>query len=417
MNKVLAFVEKADKVIDVAGKAVDVYDKALDTADKQVKVIDRSIPVIEKGANMVLNVAERAVDAGANIIDKIVDIPFRIINKFNKGGSTSDNIKSELNIAINTIKDVEIKQNICAGNIGKLGGIVHNHDFRIGRLEGTVVQHGMRIGRLEGIVSQHGIRLNRLEGTVDLHSRQIAHMSNQINRHENILNQHGKQLNEHSQILNRHSEQINIISNQVNQNTQAINYLSVKPVFSLNAIVSMGFIAILSIIDHVVDIQTIGALTENDYAKDPSYKKTIFGEGISNFISAIFLSPPKNITDESISVLILSKFYDPSLIKISSIILIILSFCGKLMGFLQTIPHEVIGAIAIILAGATICLGIEMFIKNKVNFADERNIIILSVTFVLGIAIDHLNFFGISLSGISIAMITNVILNSLMSEK
>ena len=148
MNKVLAFVEKADKVIDVAGKAVDVYDKALDTADKQVKVIDRSIPVIEKGANMVLNVAERAVDAGANIIDKIVDIPFRIINKFNKGGSTSDNIKSELNIAINTIKDVEIKQNICAGNIGKLGGIVHNHDFRIGRLEGTVVQHGMRIGRL-----------------------------------------------------------------------------------------------------------------------------------------------------------------------------------------------------------------------------------------------------------------------------
>ena len=198
---------------------------------------------------------------------------------------------------------------------------------------------------------------------------------------------------------------------------QAINYLSVKPVFSLNAIISMGFIAILSIIDHVVDIQTIGTLTENDYAKDPGYKKTIFGEGISNFISAIFLSPPKNITDESISVLILSKFYDPSLIKISSIILIILSFFGKLMGFLQTIPHEVIGAIAIILAGATICLGIEMFIKNKVNFADERNIIILSVTFVLGIAIDHLNFFGISLSGISIAMITNVILNSLMSEK
>ena len=198
---------------------------------------------------------------------------------------------------------------------------------------------------------------------------------------------------------------------------QALNCLSVKPVFSLNAIISMGFIAILSIVDHVVDIQTIGALTENDYAKNPGYKKTIFGEGIANFISAIFLSPPKNITDESISVLILSKFYDPTLIKVSSIILIVLSFFGKLMGFLQTIPHEVIGGVAIILAGATICLGIEMFIKNKVSFTDERNIIILSVTFVLGIAIDHLNFFGISLSGISIAMITNVILNSLMSEK
>lgn len=198
---------------------------------------------------------------------------------------------------------------------------------------------------------------------------------------------------------------------------QALNCLSVKPVFSLNAIISMGFIAILSIVDHVVDIQTIGALTENDYAKNPGYKKTIFGEGIANFISAIFLSPPKNITDESISVLVLSKFYDPTLIKVSSIILIVLSFFGKLMGFLQTIPHEVIGGVAIILAGATICLGIEMFIKNKVSFTDERNIIILSVTFVLGIAIDHLNFFGISLSGISVAMITNVILNSLMSEK
>ena len=35
---------------------------------------------------------------------------------------------------------------------------------------------------------------------------------------------------------------------------QAINYLSVKPVFSLNAIISMGFIAILSIIGHFMKI-------------------------------------------------------------------------------------------------------------------------------------------------------------------
>ena len=127
MAKVLAYIEAADKIVNTADKAVKVIDKSADALEKHVNVVNKAIPVVEKGANMILNVAEKAVDTGAKIIDKITDIPFKIINKFKNGSSTSDNLKSELNVAINSIKDVEIKQNIITNTQNKrIGNLAIN---------------------------------------------------------------------------------------------------------------------------------------------------------------------------------------------------------------------------------------------------------------------------------------------------
>ena len=136
-------------------------DKAADAVEKNVKVVDKAIPVVEKCANMILNVAEKAVDTGVNIIDKITDIPFKIINKFKNGNSTSDNLKSELNVAIKTIKDVEIKQNV----------INNSQNLRIGKLEknynnfgNAIIFQGSRINKMAGLIGEQGVRIGRLEG-------------------------------------------------------------------------------------------------------------------------------------------------------------------------------------------------------------------------------------------------------------
>ena len=112
MAKALAYIEPADKIVNTADKAIKVIDKSADAFEKHLKAMNKAISVLEKGANMVLNIAEKALGTGVRIIDKRIDIPFKIINKIKNSGTTHDNIKSELNVDINSIKNIEINQNI-----------------------------------------------------------------------------------------------------------------------------------------------------------------------------------------------------------------------------------------------------------------------------------------------------------------
>ena len=153
--KARAYLEFADKCVDVANKAADagnkwadVTNKNLDNADKFVGVLDHAVPVVGKAGDMILNLADKTTDTACNIVDKITDIPgklidkvtdipFKIVDKFKNGCSTSQNMRTELNEAINSIKDVEVRQNVAIENLQsnfeKLGGIVENHEFRIGK--------------------------------------------------------------------------------------------------------------------------------------------------------------------------------------------------------------------------------------------------------------------------------------------
>ena len=79
--KARAYLEFADKCVDVANKAADagnkwadVTNKNLDNADKFVGVLDHAVPVVGKAGDMILNLADKTTDTACNIVDKITDI-------------------------------------------------------------------------------------------------------------------------------------------------------------------------------------------------------------------------------------------------------------------------------------------------------------------------------------------------------
>ncbi|MGL5578319.1 MAG: solute carrier family 23 protein, partial [Fusobacteriaceae bacterium] len=118
---------------------------------------------------------------------------------------------------------------------------------------------------------------------------------------------------------------------------------------------------------------------------------------------------------ENTGVLAVTKVYDPSILRIAAVYAIALSFVGKFGVMLQTIPVPVMGGISIILFGMIASVGVRTLIEAEIDFSHSRNLLIASLIFVLGIAIDNVVIWRtVSLSGLAIAAVIGVVLNKVL---
>ncbi|MBP9510547.1 MAG: uracil permease, partial [Fusobacteriaceae bacterium] len=197
----------------------------------------------------------------------------------------------------------------------------------------------------------------------------------------------------------------------------ALTSLTTIPDFSLTSVLAIAPIALVVFIEHIGDITTNGAVVGKDFFKDPGISRTLLGDGIAT-VAAGFLGGPANTTyGENTGVLAVTKVYDPSILRIAACYAIVLGVIGKFGVMLQTIPVPVMGGISIILFGMIASVGVRTLIDAELNFAHSRNLVIASIIFVLGIAIDNIAVWRtISLSGLAIAAVIGVTLNKILPE-
>lgn len=189
------------------------------------------------------------------------------------------------------------------------------------------------------------------------------------------------------------------------------------PEFSLTSIIAIAPIALVVFIEHIGDISTNGAVVGKDFFANPGISRTLLGDGVATIVAG-FLGGPANTTyGENTGVLAVTKVYDPSILRIAAIYAIVLSFIGKFGVMLQTIPVPVMGGVSIILFGMIASVGIRTVSEAEINFAHSRNLIIASLIFVLGIAIDNIVIWKtVSLSGLAIAAFLGVCLNKILPQ-
>ena len=128
-------------------------------------------------------------------------------------------IKDQTKLAVENIKNVEMKQNIFENQLQNFGN-------RLDNVELTVKHHGE-------ILANHENRIGRLENTVDLHSRQISVLQSRVDNHEHrigklevTVNMHTKQINELRNTVDIHTQQISFLNNKVNENSKNIQILN-----------------------------------------------------------------------------------------------------------------------------------------------------------------------------------------------
>jgi len=206
--------------------------------------------------------------------------------------------------------------------------------------------------------------------------------------------------------------------------------------FLVSAIIMIMPIAFATMMEHVGDISAIGGTIGKNLIEDPGLHRTLIGDGIGTSIAAIFGAPANTTYGENTGVLVLTKVYDPRVVRLAAVFAVALSFCPKFAALITAMPTATVGGVSIVLYGMISAVGVRNMVENHTDFQKSRNVIVAAV--ILGLALG-INFSGslgadittagnnatgaiafmigdmkIALSGLAVASIIGIVLNAVL---
>ena len=190
------------------------------------------------------------------------------------------------------------------------------------------------------------------------------------------------------------------------------------PAFNWQAILFIVPVALAPAIEHIGGVIAVGSVTGRDYLKTPGLHRTLLGDGIATTAAGLFGGPPNTTYAEVTGAVMLTKNYNPKIMTWAAVFAITLAFIGKFGALLQSIPVPVMGGILCLLFGSIAAVGLNTMIRHKVDLAEARNLVIVSVTLVFGIggvlvgSGDGLDDWG--LKGIALCAIVAIALNLIL---
>ncbi len=189
------------------------------------------------------------------------------------------------------------------------------------------------------------------------------------------------------------------------------------PVFTLKAISITVPVAIVTIVEHFGDVLAIGNVVGKDFIKEPGIHRTLIGDGIATTVSALIGGPANTTYSENTGAVALTGAYNPIIMRIAAVTVIILSFIPKFTAIIAAIPGPVIGGISILLFGMIASIGIKNMVDHKVDFSDPKILIISAAMLVLGLGGAEFVVGEFQLSGLGLAAIVGIGLNLILNFK
>lgn len=176
-------------------------------------------------------------------------------------------------------------------------------------------------------------------------------------------------------------------------------------------------LALVAMVEHLGDVMAISSTAKKDFIKRPGLHRTLIGDGIATIIAALFGGPPNTTYGENVGVLAITKIYNPLIIQLTAVLVILVSFIEKFGVTIRTIPQSVMGGIVFLLFGMIASVGLRTVVENKVDFNNTRNLIIASLILVIGLSGVSLMLFGLEIAGIGLAAIVGIIANLILKDE
>ena len=214
---------------------------------------------------------------------------------------------------------------------------------------------------------------------------------------------------------------------------------SVNSGLLISSIIMIVPIAFATMMEHVGDISAIGGTIGKNLIEDPGLHRTLIGDGIGTTIAALFGAPSNTTYGENTGVLVLTKVYDPRVVRFAAVYAIVLSFCPKFAALISAMPSATVGGVSIILYGMISAVGVRNMVENHTDFQKSRNVIVAAVILGLALGINFSGLLGanittagnnatgaisfmvgdmnIALSGLAVASIVGILLNAILPGK
>ena len=188
--------------------------------------------------------------------------------------------------------------------------------------------------------------------------------------------------------------------------------------FVWTAIIAIVPIAFATMIEHIGDVCAISSTCNRNYIADPGLHRTLMGDGCATALAALFGAPANTTYGENTGVLNLTKVFDPKVVRIAACLAIVFSFCPKFAQIIYAMPTATVGGVSLVLYGMISAVGVRNLVENKVDFTNNRNVLIAALILVLAIGINFgpgsITFGKISLSGLAVAALVGIILNAIL---
>jgi uracil-xanthine permease len=187
------------------------------------------------------------------------------------------------------------------------------------------------------------------------------------------------------------------------------------PVFSANAMLLIAPVAIILVAENLGHIKAVTAMTGKNL--DIYMGRAFMGDGVATMVAGSAGGTGVTTYAENIGVMAATKIYSTAIFVVAGAMAILLGFSPKFGAVIQAIPLAVMGGVSIVVFGLIAIAGAKIWVDNKVDFSDNKNLLVAAITLVLGTGDYTLKFGDFALGGIGTATFGAILLHALLNRR
>ena len=185
-----------------------------------------------------------------------------------------------------------------------------------------------------------------------------------------------------------------------------------SPSFEAGAMALIAPVAFILVAENLGHIKAIGAMTGRNL--DPYIGRGFLGDGIATMVSGFGGGTGVTTYVENMGVMAVTRVFSTLIFIVAALAAIALGFSPKFGALLRTIPGPVLGGLAVIVFGLIAAAMIRLWVDNRVDFSDPRNLLTVGTALVLGSGNFTVTIGGFSVAGIGTATIAAIGLYQLL---
>jgi putative pyrimidine permease RutG len=186
-----------------------------------------------------------------------------------------------------------------------------------------------------------------------------------------------------------------------------------SPVFDMRAVSLIAPVAIILVAENLGHIKAIGAMTGRNL--DPYLGRAFMGDGLATMLSGAAGGTGMTTYAENMGVMAVTRIYSTLVFVIAAAFALLLGLSPKFGAFIGTIPGPVLGGLSIVVFGLIAATAGRIWVENRVDFSNPRNLITVAVALILGAGNFKLNVAGFTLDGIGTATFGAIILYHILN--
>lgn len=186
------------------------------------------------------------------------------------------------------------------------------------------------------------------------------------------------------------------------------------PVFTGSAMLLIAPVAIILVAENLGHLKAVTAMTGRNL--DPLIGRAFIADGVATVVSGAAGGTGVTTYAENIGVMAATRIYSTAVFVVAALIALVLGFSPKFGALIQAIPLPVMGGVSIVVFGLIAVAGAKIWVDNKVDFSQNRNLIVAAITLIIGTGDFTLKFGQFALGGIGTATFGAILLWALLGR-